>query len=290
MARADKVAAVADLATAFRESQAAVLTEYRGLSVAELAQLRAALGTTTTYSVVKNTLTKIAAREAGVDSLDALLVGPSAIAFVQGDPVEAAKGLRDFARTHPMLVIKGGVLDGAPLTAGELARLADLESREVLLAKLAGAMKASLSGAAALFQAPLAQAARTLEALRAKLAADQGTADASPDESDDSTAVSAADSAVDTGDLPSTPAEDTEPADASVEATDAGDLPSTPAEHTESVAASVDPTDEVRSDPADGAVDIGTDAADPGVAQTGDDTLPSADAVSDTSTSATTDE
>ena len=168
MARADKEAAVAELAEEFRSSQGAVLTEYRGLTVADLAELREQLGDVATYAVVKNTLTKIAAREAGVDSFEELLVGPSAIAFVKGDPVEAAKSLRDFARAHPMLVIKGGVLDGAPLDPSELTRLADLESREVLLAKLAGAMKASLSGAAALFQAPLAQAARTLEALRLK--------------------------------------------------------------------------------------------------------------------------
>jgi large subunit ribosomal protein L10 len=176
MARADKAAAVAELTTAFRDSQAAVLTEYRGLSVAELSQLRTALGANATYSVVKNTLTKIAAREAGLEDLDDLLVGPSAIAFVQGDPVEAAKGLRDFARTHPLLIIKGGVLDGATITPAELTRLADLESREVLLAKLAGAMKASLSQAAALFQAPLAQAVRTVEALRAKVEADPSLA------------------------------------------------------------------------------------------------------------------
>jgi len=181
MARADKAAAVAELTTAFRDSNAAVLTEYRGLSVSDLSQLRAVLGANATYAVVKNTLTKIAAREAGVDSLEDLLVGPSAIAFVQGDPVEAAKGLRDFARTHPLLIIKGGVLDGAPLTPAELTRLADLESREVLLAKLAGAMKASLSQAAALFQAPLAQAVRTVEALRAKLEADPSAARPSGD-------------------------------------------------------------------------------------------------------------
>ena len=171
MARADKAAAVAELAEEFRSSQGAVLTEYRGLTVAQLAELREKLGEVATYAVVKNTLTKIAAREAGVDSFEDLLVGPSAIAFVKGDPVVAAKSLRDFAKAHPMLVIKGGVLDGAALAPSELARLADLESREVLLAKLAGAMKASLSGAAALFQAPLAQAARTIEALRAKLEA-----------------------------------------------------------------------------------------------------------------------
>ena len=180
MARADKAAAVAELAEEFRSSQGAVLTEYRGLTVAQLAELRAKLGEVATYAVVKNTLTKIAAREAGVDAFEDLLVGPSAIAFVKGDPVEAARSLRDFAKAHPTLVIKGGVLDGAPLAPAELSRLADLESREVLLAKLAGAMKASLSGAAALFQAPLAQAVRTIEALGAKVEQDTGAAQAAP--------------------------------------------------------------------------------------------------------------
>jgi large subunit ribosomal protein L10 len=166
MARADKTAAVAALAQEFRSSNAAVLTEYRGLSVSQLKALRRSLGEDTTYAVVKNTLTRIAARDAGITALEQLLIGPSAIAFVKGDPVEAAKGLRDFARTNPQLVIKGGYLDGKALAPEEIRRLADLESREVLLAKLAGAMQASLSQAAALFQAPLAQAARVIEALR----------------------------------------------------------------------------------------------------------------------------
>jgi large subunit ribosomal protein L10 len=172
MAKASKATAVAEIAEEFRGSNAAVLTEYRGLTVAQLKQLRRSLGGTVTYAVVKNTLTKIAAKEAGVEGLDEMLAGPSAIAFVKGDPVEAAKGLRDFAKAHPHLVIKGGVMDGKVLSPAEVTRLADLESREVLLAKLAGAMKASLSQAAALFQAPLSQAARTIEALRVKAEAD----------------------------------------------------------------------------------------------------------------------
>jgi large subunit ribosomal protein L10 len=172
MARADKVADVAEIAEHFRTSTATVLTEYRGLTVAQLKTLRRSLGETTNYAVVKNTLTKIAAKEAGVEGLDGLLAGPSALAFIKGDPVEGAKGLRDFAKAHPLLVIKGGYMDGRMLSAAEIAKLADLESREVLLAKLAGAMKASLSQAAALFQAPLAQAARTIEALRVKAEAD----------------------------------------------------------------------------------------------------------------------
>ena len=168
MARPDKAAAVAELTEEFRSSNGAVLTEYRGLSVKQLQELRRSLGDTASYAVVKNTLTRIAARDAGVDGLEDLLVGPSAIAFIKGDPVEAAKGLRDFARANQPLVIKGGVLDGKSVTPADIARFADLESREVLLAKMAGAMTASLSGAAALFAAPIAQAARLAEALRAK--------------------------------------------------------------------------------------------------------------------------
>jgi large subunit ribosomal protein L10 len=177
MARPDKVAAVAEIADGFRDSNAAVLTEYRGLTVAQLKTLRRTLGSDTTYAVVKNTLTKRAVRESDIpsdaaDALDVLLEGPTAIAFVGGDPVEAAKGLRDFARANPLLIIKGGVLDGKALTADEIRKLADLESREVLLAKMAGALLASLSNAAALFQAPLAKAARLTEALRQKAEAD----------------------------------------------------------------------------------------------------------------------
>ncbi len=176
MARPDKAAAVAELTDLFRESNAAVLTEYRGLTVAQLKQLRRSLSGNATYAVVKNTLTSIAAKEAGVQLDDADLAGPSAIAFVTGDPVEAAKGLRDFAKANPQLVIKAGVLDGRPLTAEEINKLADLESREVLLAKAAGAFKASLFGAAYLFTAPASKAVRTIDALREKQASQESAA------------------------------------------------------------------------------------------------------------------
>jgi large subunit ribosomal protein L10 len=169
MAKSDRQAAVEEITAQFRESNAAVLTEYRGLTVKQLKELRRALGADTQYAVVKNTLTKRAADEAGISGLGELLAGPSAIAFIKGDAVEAAKGLRDFAKANPLLVIKGGVMDGQPLSAAEITKLADLESREVLLAKAAGAMKASLANAAALFQAPLTQFARTADALRAKV-------------------------------------------------------------------------------------------------------------------------
>jgi large subunit ribosomal protein L10 len=169
MANAEKVAVVAELTERFRDSTGAVLTEYRGLTVAQLAELRRSLGGNATFAVVKNTLTKIAVSEAGLDEqLASLLTGPSAVAFVDGDVVEAAKGLRDFARANPFLVIKGGVLDGKAINANEIIKLADLEPREVLLAKLAGAMKASLAGAAATFNALPVQMAQLAEALRAK--------------------------------------------------------------------------------------------------------------------------
>ena len=177
MARAEKVAAVAELTERFQSSSGAVLAEYRGLTVAQLAELRHALGEQATFSVVKNTLTKLAAAEAGIATeLDALLTGPSAIAFVKGDVVEAAKGLRDFARANPALVIKGGVIDGKSMSPSEIERLAELESREVLLAMLAGAMKASMTNAAATLAALPSQMARLAWALQAKREAEPGAA------------------------------------------------------------------------------------------------------------------
>src|SRR3954467_679403 len=168
MPNTEKVGAVAEITEHFNSSSAAVITEYRGLTVKQITDLRRALGRDTTYAVVKNTLTKRAASEAGVSIDDTLLQGPTAIAFVKGDPVTAAKGLRDFARTHPLLVIKGGVLEGKSLSADEVRSIADLESREVLLAKLAGALKALPTRAAGLFQAPLSQMARLAKALEEK--------------------------------------------------------------------------------------------------------------------------
>jgi len=178
MAKPDKVTAVAEITEQFRASNAAVLTEYRGLTVAQLTQLRKSIGGNASYAVVKNTLTEIAAKEAGITAFDGKLSGPTAIAFVTGDPVETAKGLRDFAKTFPALVIKGGVLDGKSLSADEVKKLADLESREVLLAKMAGAMKGSLTKAAYLFAAPLSQTARVVEALRQKREAEGSATEA----------------------------------------------------------------------------------------------------------------
>jgi large subunit ribosomal protein L10 len=175
MARPEKVAVVEDIAERFRGSSASVVTEYRGLSMAQLTTLRRSLGDTATYRVAKNTLVKRAAQDAGVEGLDELLVGPTAIAFITGEIVDAAKALRDFSRTNHSLVIKGGFMDGRPLTVAQVNQLADLESREVLLAKLAGAMKANLSKAAALFAAPASQVARMTQALVDKRAEQEGT-------------------------------------------------------------------------------------------------------------------
>lgn len=170
MARPDKAAAVAELTQLFRDSNAAVLTEYRGLTVAQLKALRKTLGSDAHYAVAKNTLTAIAAREAGLEGFAEKLAGPSAIAFITGDPVTAAKGLRDFAKANPALVLKAGVLDGKEISPADISALADLESREVLLAKAAGAMKAKLFQVAYLFTAPASQAVRTIDALREKQA------------------------------------------------------------------------------------------------------------------------
>ena len=160
MARPDKAAAVAELTEDFKSATATVLTEYRGLTVTSMKELRRSLGATTKYSVVKNTLTKIAAKNAGVEISDDLLVGPSAVAFVKGDPIDAAKAMKNFQKENPLLVIKGGIFEGKAVTTAEIMKLADLESREVLLSKLAGAMKGTM-----------AKAARTFDALRIKLEA-----------------------------------------------------------------------------------------------------------------------
>ncbi len=169
MARSDKAAAVAELTEDFRSATATVLTEYRGLSVTSMKELRRSLGGTTKYSVVKNTLTKIAAKNAGVEISDDLLTGPSAVAFIKGDPIDAAKSLKNFQKENPFLVIKGGIFEGKSVSVAEIMKLADLESREVLLSKLAGAMKGTM-----------AKAARTFDALRIKMEAGAPAAPAAP--------------------------------------------------------------------------------------------------------------
>jgi large subunit ribosomal protein L10 len=199
----EKVDTVAAIAQRFTSSNAALITEYRGLTVKQISDLRRALGRETTYAVVKNTLTKRAAVEAGVAIDDALLTGPTAIAFVGGDAVVAAKGLRDFARANPVLVIKGGLLDGKALTGAEVRRIADLESREVLLAKLAGALKALPTRAAGLFQAPLSQFARLAKALEDQKATEAPAAAAATADPEPVPSAPAADE-------PETPAEPAE--------------------------------------------------------------------------------
>jgi len=188
MAKTEKVATVAEITEKFRTSNAAVVTEYRGLTMAQLTELRRSLGSDTAYTVAKNTLVKRAAADAGVQGLDDLFVGPTAVAFVTGEPVDAAKALRDFAKAHPLLVIKGGLLDGRPLEAAEVTKLADLDSREVLLGKLAGAMKGTLTKAAIVLNALPTKTAQLLAALQEK----QGGA-AEPTPSDDADAPQAVD-------------------------------------------------------------------------------------------------
>lgn len=168
MAKADKATAVAEITEQFKSSTATLVTEYRGLSVSNLAELRRSLSGTATYTVAKNTLVKRAAAEAGIEGLDELFAGPTAIAFINGEAVDAAKAIKKFAKDHKALVIKGGYMDGRALTVGEVEKIADLESREVLLAKLAGAMKGNMAKAAGLFAAPASQMARLAAALQDK--------------------------------------------------------------------------------------------------------------------------
>ncbi|OBK96880.1 50S ribosomal protein L10 [Mycobacterium sp. 1165178.9] len=204
MARADKAAAVADIAEQFKEATATLITEYRGLTVANLAELRRSLGGAATYSVAKNTLVKRAASEAGVEGLDELFAGPTAIAFVSGEPVDAAKAIKTFAKDHKALVIKGGYMDGRALTVAEVERIADLESREVLLAKLAGAMKGNLAKAAGLFNAPASGVARLAAALQEKKAAEGPAAPAEPAPAAEATGEPASETPTE---APETPAE-----------------------------------------------------------------------------------
>jgi large subunit ribosomal protein L10 len=172
MAKAEKVDAVAEIAEAFKSSSSTVITEYRGLTVANLAELRRSLSGKATYTVAKNTLIKRAAEAAGIEGLDDLFAGPTAIAFVEGETPDVAKVLKKFAKDNKALVIKGGYMDGHPLSVSEVEKIADLESREVLLAKLAGAMKGNLAKAAGLFNAPASQVARLAAALQQKKSGD----------------------------------------------------------------------------------------------------------------------
>lgn len=214
MATPNKVAAVDEITTDFKESTAAVLTEYRGLTVAKLKELRVSLGAETKFSVVKNTLTAIAAKEAGVDAFEGQLAGPTAIAFIRGDAVAAAKSLTDFAKTNKELVIKTGIFEGKALNASEVAALAALESRELQLTKVASILKA-----------PIAAAARSIDALRIKLAegapAEAAPVDAAPAAEEAAPAVEEA------------PAETAPAAEAEVAAEAAAEAPAEAAAETE---------------------------------------------------------
>jgi len=220
MARTDKTAVLADLEAGFRESSAALLTEYRGLTVAQLKQLRRSLAGDAEYAVVKNTLTKLAAERAGVAGLDDLLVGPSAVAFVSGDAINAAKALKAFAKENPRLVIKGGYYEGKVISAAEVMKLADLESREVLLSKVAGVMLATLAKAVrtvdalrikleegAEAPAAVAEAAPAAEAVAEPAAAEEAVVEAAATE--ESSAEAPADAEVDAGETAETPVEET---------------------------------------------------------------------------------
>ena len=215
MARPDKVAAVDALKAQFEASSAVMLTEYRGLRVADLKKLRRSLGADASYAIAKNTLAKLAAKDAGIDGLDDALTGPTALAFITGDVATVAKGLRDFAKANPLLVIKGGVLEGKVLDAEQVKALADLESREVLLSKLAGAMKGTAQKAVSLFAAPLTQAAQLFGALQDKLAAgapvDETPAQKPEDASAEADAPQAADAPAvsEEADQPATPESET---------------------------------------------------------------------------------
>lgn len=168
MANPKNAASLAELKVRFAEANALVLTEYRGLTVAQTTELRRALGTDVQYSVAKNTLLKLAAKEAGVEGLDDLLTGPTAVAFIKGEAVDAAKALKKFASDNKVLVVKGGYMDGNALSAAQVDAIAELDNRETTLAKLAGAMKGNLAKAAGLFNAPASQVARLAAALQEK--------------------------------------------------------------------------------------------------------------------------
>ncbi|MGJ4069635.1 50S ribosomal protein L10 [Corynebacterium macclintockiae] len=168
MANPKNTASLEELKARFEKAQSTLLTEYRGLSVAETTELRRALGSDVTYSVAKNTMIKLAAREAGIELDESLLTGPTAIAFVNGEAVDAAKAMKDFGKDHKNFVIKGGYMDGATIDAAQVEAIAELDNRETTLAKLAGAMQGSLAKAAGLFNAPASQVARLAAALQEK--------------------------------------------------------------------------------------------------------------------------
>ncbi len=164
--RPEKVATVEEITTLFQESSAVLVTEYRGMRVKQLSELRRSLGTVGgEYRVFKNTLADIGAKNAGFDNLDALLVGPTALAFVKGDAVDVAKALRDFAKTNQNLIVKGGLLGNKVLNAAQTTALADMPPKKQVLAELAGLFAAPLSQMASLLAAPARDVAYAVQAL-----------------------------------------------------------------------------------------------------------------------------
>lgn len=168
MANAKNTAELAELKAKFEEASSIVLTEYRGLTVAQISELRNALGFDVQYSVAKNTLIKIAAQEQGIEGLDEHLTGPTAVAFIKGEAVDAAKAIKKFAEDNKNLVIKGGYMDGAAMDAAQFQALADMDNRETTLAKLAGAFNGVLANVAGLLDAPTSSVARLAAALEEK--------------------------------------------------------------------------------------------------------------------------
>ena len=180
MPNAEKVAKVAALTERIKGANALLLAEYRGLNVHDATELRRSLSDQARFAVVKNTLMQRAAGEAGIEGLDELLDGPTAVAFVEGDVVAAAKKLVEAARKFPALVLKGAYLDGKVLGADEAKALADLESREVMLSKIAGMLKSEMSRAASMFQAVQSRFVGLMEALKDKLPAEEPAAELEP--------------------------------------------------------------------------------------------------------------
>ena len=189
MPNAQKVEKVLELKNRIDGSEALLLADYRGLSVHDATEVRRSLSDQARFSIVKNTLMQRAAADAGLEELGALLEGPTAVAFVDGDVVAAAKRVVEAARRFPSLVLKGGYMEERVLTAAEAQALANLESRDVMLSKLAGLMKAEMSRAASMFQALQSRFLGVLDAYKDKLAPEAEAAGASepPAETEPST-------------------------------------------------------------------------------------------------------
>jgi large subunit ribosomal protein L10 len=198
MPNAEKTEKVAALKERIEGSSGLLLTEYRGLSVHDATELRRSLADTARFAIVKNTLMQRASAEAGIEALEALLQGPTAVAFVEGDVVTAAKRVVEAGRKYPALILKGGYLEGRVLDAAEAASLATLESREVMLSRVAGMLKADLSRAAAAFQAVQARFLRVLEAYKEKVPAGEAPAEEPEEPAAETSAAEAEEPAAET--------------------------------------------------------------------------------------------